>query len=51
MQTVEELPGKLGIRRTIAMHQIRLVADELDLVEQFLGCLSCEQNLVLTKVN
>jgi hypothetical protein len=51
MQPMEELPGKLGIRQTIAMNEVGLVGDKLDLIEQILECLSREQNLGLTKVH
>jgi len=50
VQAVEELPGKLCISETIAMNEVSLVGDKLDLVEQILECLSCKQNLSLTKV-
>ena len=51
VQAVEELPGKLGISQTIAMNEVSLVGDKLDLIEQILECLSREQNLGLTKVH
>jgi hypothetical protein len=51
VQAVEELPGNLCISETIAMNEVSLVGDKLDLVEQILECLGREQNLGLTKVH
>lgn len=51
MQAAEELPGKLCVSQTISMNQISLVGDKLDLVEQILECLGCEQHLGLAKVH
>src|SRR4030066_1406915 len=51
VQAVEELPGKLCISQAIAMNEVSLVGDKLDLIEQILECLGGDQNLRLTKVH
>jgi len=51
VQAVEELPRNLCISETIAMNEVGLVGDKLDLMEQILEWLGREQNLGLTKVH
>jgi hypothetical protein len=51
VQAVEELPRKLCISEMIAMNEVSLVGEKLDLIEQILECLGREQNLGLTKVH